>query len=206
LEVLASSDALQQGAQQHSASKVSEAVQQPQRAQRAPAATACTSSHQVKTPAQPKKAGSVGGIFVACKDGWSEDIPKCRWQPLAAKEATKSLHDMCSKTTLDSLERSNASQPLQQLEAPSELCGPTRQEKSSKAAAQQICASSTFCWCSAAASKASARAHEPPPEEQAPGSAASSRSRGGCSVTCWAAVHPAAKRRGFGKGGSLPAA
>ena len=45
-EVHASSDARQQDAQQHSASNVSDAVQQPQRAQPAPAATQCASSQQ----------------------------------------------------------------------------------------------------------------------------------------------------------------
>ena len=109
-ELHASSDALQQGAQQHSASNVSDAVQQPQRAQRAPAATPCAGSQHVKTAAQHKKeALEALARFAACKDECSEDSPNWRWLTVAATQATNSLHDMCSKTTLNSLERSSSS-------------------------------------------------------------------------------------------------
>ena len=109
-EVHASPDALQQGAQQLSASNVSDAVQQHQRAHRAPAATPCTSSQQVETAAQHKtEALEALTIFVACSNGWSEDSPDWLWLTVAVKQATNGLHNMCSKATLDSLERSSSS-------------------------------------------------------------------------------------------------
>ena len=87
-EVHASPDALEKGAQQHSVSNVTNAVQQPQRAQRAPAATPRASSQQVKTAAQHKKeALKALAIFIACKDEWSVDNPDWRWLTVAANKA-----------------------------------------------------------------------------------------------------------------------
>ena len=102
-------DALQQGTHQQAASNISDA-ELPHRAQSAHAAAPSLSSLQVKTTAQHKKeALEALGKFAACKDEWAEDSVNWRWLTVAATLATNSLHDMCSKTTLQSLVRSSSS-------------------------------------------------------------------------------------------------
>ena len=70
----------------------------------------CASSQQVKhLHSTRRRHWKRWAVFVACKNGWSEDSPNWRWLTVAAKQATNDLHDMCSKTTLDSLKRSSSS-------------------------------------------------------------------------------------------------
>ena len=108
----ASSETLQPGTQQQSVSGVSDAEQLSSLAQRpqgAQTATPCASSSHVKTAAYHKEALQALSKLVACKDEWSGDSPNWRWLTVAVNQATISLHDMCSKTTLESLERSSSS-------------------------------------------------------------------------------------------------
>lgn len=100
-EVRAVPDALQHGAHQQAASNTSDA-EQPQRAQSAHAAAPCASRLHLETAAQHKRQvkalatiARVSGLRTALFG-----VVSC------ASQLDNSLHGMCSKTTLQSLERS----------------------------------------------------------------------------------------------------
>ena len=146
----ASSDAPQPGTQQQPVSGVNDAEQPSSSAQRpqgAQTAAPCGSSPHVKTATHHKKeALQALSKLAACKDEWSDDSPNWRWLTVAVNQATISLHDMCSKTTLESLERSSSSADF----------AVNADALPKEAEAQQICTrSAIICWRKGASPKAS---------------------------------------------------
>ena len=208
-------DALQQGADQQAASNISDA-EQPQEAQSAKAAAPCARGLHIKTAEQHKKqALEAQANSAACKYEWPEDSSNWQWFTVAVTQATNSLHDMCSKTTLQILVRSSFSPKFASNAEALPGNGMKRQPSYADLASKRRAVKQPLSRLGRTLPFVGVRLPQAKPKSELQGirlknaqlgGAASCRSTEDYSESRRAALFPATRLRGVSRGGSLPSA